>query len=350
MKAVEIGKRVIGTDHPPFVVAEMSGNHDGSLETALKIVDAAAEAGADAIKLQTYTADTMTLDCDAPDFLVKPNNPLWKGERLYSLYAKAHTPWEWHKPIFDRARARGILAFSSAFDATSVDFLESLDVPAYKIASFENNHVPLLRKIASTGKPVVMSTGMTTLSDLDESVSVLQDAGCRDLVLLKCTSMYPASPRESNLSAIPHLAKAFDCVVGLSDHTPGIAVPVAAVALGARFIEKHLCLDRAGGGVDAAFSLDPPEFKALVDACRMSFEAIGRERIEIAPGEKPNREYKRSIYIAEDVAAGDVLTAENVRIVRPGKGLAPKYYDIVLGRRVSRSVKKGTPLSWDLIA
>ena len=333
----------------PFIIAEMSGNHNQSLERALAIVDAAAAAGVDAVKIQTYTADTMTLDIAAGEFFIADQDSLWKGESLYNLYEKAHTPWEWHKPIFERCKEHGILGFSTPFDDTSVDFLEELDVPCYKIASFENVDLPLIRKVAWTGKPMIVSTGMTTVSELEDLVRAARENGCRDLTLLKCTSSYPASAEGTNLRTIPHMRELFNCEVGLSDHTLGIGVAVTSVALGASVIEKHFTLSRADGG-DAAFSLEPDEMAQLVRECRSAALAMGEVCYKIAEQEKKSLRFRRSLYIVEDMKAGDVITAENMRRIRPGLGLSPKYYEAVLGRRVKCDVARGTALSWDVLA
>lgn len=347
--SLDICGRRYGVDAPPLVIAEMSGNHNHSLERALAIVDAAAAAGAQALKIQTYTADTITLEVDTEGFVVTDPSSLWAGRTLYDLYDEAHTPWEWHQAIFERARSRGMLAFSTPFDETAVDFLESLDVPCYKIASFENVHLPLIRKVASTGKPIIMSTGMATAEELEEAVSTARESGCRDLVLLKCTSTYPASPENTNLATIPDMRTRFGCAVGLSDHSMGLGVAVASVALGAVAIEKHFTLSRAEGGVDSAFSMEPAELEALVAETERAWLAVGAVSYGPTAAEKPSLQGRRSIYIAEDVRAGDVLTEHNVRIVRPGYGLAPKHWDAVLGREAIRDAAKGTPLSWDLI-
>ena len=333
----------------PFIIAEMSGNHNQSLERALALVDAAVAAGVDAIKIQTYTAETMTLDIDTGEFFIADPNSLWKGESLYHLYEKAHTPWEWHKPIFDRCKELGIMGFSTPFDDTSVDFLEQLGVPCYKIASFENVDLPLIRKVARTGKPIIASTGMTTVSELADLVQTARDNGCTDLTLLKCTSSYPSSPEGTNLRTIPHMRELFGCDVGLSDHTLGIGVAVASVALGATVIEKHFTLSRADGGVDAAFSLEPGEMAQLVRECRAAALAMGEVRYEMAEQEKKSLQFRRSLYIAEDMRAGDVLTEKNLRRIRPGHGLSPKHYDALLGQKVRCDVKRGTPMSWALL-
>jgi pseudaminic acid synthase len=346
MKDIQIGSYTIGSAHRPFIIAEMSGNHNQSLDKALAIVDAAAAAGAHAIKLQTYTPDTMTL---AGAYTIEDEGSLWKGRELYELYQQAYTPWEWHQTIFDRAREKGILAFSSPFDETAVDFLESLAVPCYKIASFENTDLPLLKKVAATGKPVIMSTGVAHLSDIDEAVRTLRAHGCQDIILLKCTSTYPASPENTNLRTIPHLSQLFHCPVGLSDHTMGIGASVAAVALGASVVEKHFTISRAEGGVDAAFSLEPHELQALVTESERAFLALGYIQYGVQQAEQKSRLFKRSIYVSRDLAAGEAFSRDNIRVVRPGIGLEPKYYDQVLGKTAKTALKAGTPLTWDLL-
>jgi len=346
---VKIADRPIGPDAPPFVIAEMSGNHNASLDRALAIVDAAAETGAHAIKLQTFTADTMTLDIHEGEFFISDPNSLWRGQALHSLYQQAYTPWEWHAPIMARARERGLLCFSSPFDESAVDFLETLDVPCYKIASFECVDLPLIRKVAETGRPLIISTGMATVQEIAEAVDTARAAGCRDLVLLKCTSTYPASPENTHLRTIPHLRQLFGCEVGLSDHTMGIGAAVAAVALGASVIEKHFTLARADGGVDSAFSLEPAEMAGLVTESLRAWEALGEVRYGPTQAETRAVTRRRSLYIAQDLQPGDVLTTENLRRVRPGHGLSPRFYDTLLGRRVNREVKRGTPMSWDLL-
>ena len=333
----------------PFIIAEMSGNHNQSLERALAIVDAAADAGVDAVKIQTYTADTMTIDIDTGEFSISDKDSLWKGETLYHLYEKAHTPWEWHKAIFERCKERGIMGFSTPLDDTSVDFLEDLGVPCYKIASFENVDLPLIRKVARTGKPIIASTGMTTVAELSDLVQTARENGCTDLTLLKCTSSYPASPEGTNLRTIPHMRELFGCAVGLSDHTLGIGAAVASVALGATVIEKHFTLSRVEGGVDAAFSLEPAEMAQLVRECRTAALALGAVSYERAEQEQKSLQFRRSLYVVEDMKAGDVFTEKNLRRIRPGMGLSPKYYDVLLGRCVKCDVKRGTPLSWALI-
>lgn len=346
---MQIANRTIGTGHRPFVIAEMSGNHNQSLERALEIVEAAAKAGAHALKIQTYTADTITLDVGEGEFFISDPNSLWKGTSLHKLYQQAYTPWEWHKAIFDRCSELGMIGFSTPFDETAVDFLEQLNVPCYKIASFENIHLPLIRKVAATGKPMIISTGMATVAELDDTVRAARAAGCNDIVLLKCTSSYPATPENTNIRTIPHLRELFGCEVGLSDHTMGTGVAVASVALGASVIEKHFTLCRADGGVDSAFSLEPAEMAALVVETERAWQALGEISYGVTQAEAKSIQFRRSIYIARDVAAGETLTVENLRCVRPGLGLPPKYYETLLGRKVNRDVKKGTPMSWDLL-
>jgi len=349
MSALSIGGRPVGRDQRPFVIAEMSGNHNQSLDRALAIVDAAAEAGADALKIQTYTPDTMTLDLDEREFhITDPDSP-WSGTSLYALYGQAFTPWDWHAPILARARERGLVAFSSPFDASAVEFLESLDVPCYKIASFENTDIPLIRRVAATGKPVIISTGMASDVELDETVRAARDAGCRDLVLLKCTSTYPASPEHSNLLTIPDLRQRFSCEAGLSDHTLGLGVAVASVALGATVIEKHLTLDRRAGGVDSTFSMEPHELAQLVTETTRAWQALGSVSYGPTAAEEPSLRFRRSLYIVADVKAGEPLTAAHVRAIRPGLGLPPKCLDEVIGRRAAVDVARGTPLAWDLL-
>ena len=347
---MRIANRMIGMGHGPFVIAEMSGNHNQSLERALEIVDAVAASGAHALKLQTYTADTMTLDLAEREFFISDPNSLWKGASLYKLYQEAHTPWEWHKPIFDRCREKGLIYLSTPFDDSSVDFLESLEVPCYKIASFENTDLPLIRRVAATGKPLIISTGMATVAELDETVRTAREAGSNDLVLLKCTSTYPATPENTNIKTIPHLRELFNCEVGLSDHTMGVGVSVAAVALGATVLEKHFTLRRADGGVDSTFSLEPDEMRQLVLETERAWQSLGRVTYGPSEAEMKSLVFRRSIYVAKDLKAGDLLTTENMRCVRPGMGLPPKYYDIILGRRINRDTKKGTPMAWGLLA
>ncbi len=346
---MRIGDRRIGPDAPPFVIAEMSGNHNQSLDRALEIVDAAAAAGAHGLKIQTYTADTMTLPISTGEFFIDDEESLWHGKSLHDLYQVASTPWEWHEAIFERAREKGVIAFSTPFDETAVDFLEELDVPCHKIASFENAHLPLIRKVAATGKPLIISTGMATLAELDETVRTARENGCEDLILLKCTSTYPATPENTNLNTIPHLRELFGCEVGLSDHTLGIGVGVASVALGATVIEKHFTLDRSEGGVDSAFSMEPVEMRALVEETDRAWQALGGVRYGPLPAEMASMQFRRSLYIAEDMKAGDRLTDRNLRVVRPGHGLAPKEFERVIGSRVNRDLERGTALTWDHI-
>jgi len=345
MTEISIGGRPVGPAHKPFIIAEMSGNHNQSLDRALALVDAAAAAGVDALKLQTYTADTITMDTGFT--IDEDGQSLWEGKSLYQLYQEAYTPWEWHAELFARARQHGLLAFSSPFDETAVDFLEGLDVPAYKIASFENAHWPLLRKVAATGKPVIVSTGAATLAEIDEAVRVLRTAGCRELVLLKCTSTYPASPADTNLRTIPVLAETFGCPIGLSDHTMGVGASVAAVALGACVIEKHFTLSRAEGGVDSAFSLEPQELASLVAETERAHQALGSVQLGIQPAEEKSRLYKRSIYVARPIAAGEAFTSDNLKIIRPGDGLWPRHWELVLSRRATRDLQPGTALTWE---
>lgn len=350
MTGLCIGGRAVGGAYPPFVIAEMSGNHNKSLDRALAIVDAAADAGAHAIKVQTYTADTLTLDVDRPEFTIDDPKSLWAGRSLHALYAEAFTPWEWHKPIFERARERDLVAFSTPFDETAVDFLESLDVPCYKIASFENVHIPLIRKAASTGKPLVLSTGMATIEEIGEAIDAARDAGCQALLLLKCTSTYPATAEDSNLRTIPDMRERFACPVGLSDHTLGTTVAIASVALGAVAIEKHFTLSRADGGVDSTFSLEPLEMEGLVQDTQRAWLALGGVSYGPSQAEEHSVRLRRSLYIAKDMKAGDSLDEENLKVVRPGNGLAPKYYGELLGRRIAYDAPKGTPVTWELLA
>ena len=350
-----IGQHTVGLNHPPFVIAEMSGNHNGSLDRALDIVRAAAAAGAQAVKIQTYTADTMTLDVDRPEFRVSDDHPLWGGRSLWDLYDEAKTPYEWHGPIFELARSLGVVPFSTPFDASAVDLLESLGQEVYKIASLEITDTPLVRRVAATGKPVILSTGGATLAQVDAAVTAARAAGCQGLVVLACTTSYPAPPEESNLRQIPMLSTAFDVVAGLSDHTMGTAVATAAVALGARVIEKHVTLDRNDGGVDSAFSLEPHELKSLMESTREAFDSLGDGRFAPSKAEAESNRARRSLYVTVDVAAGDEVTvgyrpAEgNVRAVRPGGGLTPGAADEVHGRRFARDVAAGTALTWDLL-
>jgi N-acetylneuraminate synthase len=327
----------------------MSGNHNQSLERALEIVDAAAKAGADAVKLQTYTAQTMTLDVHEPGFVIDDPKSLWAGRQLFELYKEAHTPWDWHAPIMARAALHGMHCFSTPFDETAVDFLSSLDVPAYKIASFENTDLPLIQKVAKTGKPMIISTGTANLAEIDDAVRVAREAGCKDLVLLKCTSTYPSLPTSTNILTIPYMRKIFGCEVGLSDHTMGIGAAIAAVSHGASVIEKHFTLSRADGGVDSSFSMEPEEMNSLVVETERAWQSLGEVSFGPNLDEMKSLVFRRSVYIAEDIKAGDTLNRINLRCVRPGHGLAPKYYELLLGRRVNADVKKGMPMSWNLI-
>jgi pseudaminic acid synthase len=339
----------IGKEYSPFIIAEMSGNHNQSLDRALKILKAAASTGAHAMKLQTYTADSLTLNVNEGEFFIKDKKSLWKGKSLYELYQKAYTPWDWHEPIMKQARKLGMLCFSTPFDETAVDFLEELNVPAYKIASFENTHLPLIKKVASTGKPMIISTGMATLAELDETVCTVREAGCEQFVLLKCTSTYPAKPENSNVLTIPHMRELFGCEVGLSDHTMGVGAAVAAVAHGATVIEKHFTLRRADGGVDSDFSLEPEEMKQLVIETERAWQSLGRIKYGPTEAEKTSMKFRRSIYVTENIKAGNILTNENLRCIRPGNGLPPKYFDLLIGCKVNRDVRKGTALGWEMI-
>ena len=346
---IQIAGRSVGPGHPPFVIAEMSGNHNQSLPRALELVEAAARAGAHALKLQTYTADTMTLDVQGDGFQIRDGGSLWRDASLYQLYQQAHTPWEWHEPLFARARELGMLAFSTPFDESAVEFLESIGAPCYKIASFENIDLPLIRRVARTGKPMIISTGMASLAELEECVDAARAAGCHDLVLLKCTSTYPASPENTNVMTIPHMRELFGCQVGLSDHTMGVGASVAAVALGATVIEKHFTLRRADGGVDSSFSLEPAELGQLVIETERAWQSLGQVRYGPTPAERPSLQFRRSLYVVRDVQPGETLTRENVRAIRPGLGLAPKHLEEVLGRTVTQALARGTPLSWAVL-
>jgi len=339
----------ISRSNEPFIIAEMSGNHNQSLDKALQIVEKAAESGVHAIKLQTYTADTITLNVKKNEFFIDDKDSLWKGNSLYDLYKIAHTPWEWHEEIIKKAKELNIICFSTPFDETSVDFLEELNVPAYKIASPEIIHLPLIKKVAETGKPIFMSTGMASISEISEAVDTARSSGCQNIILFKCTSSYPASPKNSNIITLPHMRKLFNCEVGLSDHTLGIGAPIAAVAQGAVAIEKHLTLDRDEGGVDSAFSLEPKEFKSLVVESKRAWLSLGKINYGPTKSEEKTLNFRRSIYVAEDLLKGAMFNINNLRIVRPGLGIHPKYYNIILGRKINRDVKKGTPFKWDLI-
>jgi len=345
----EIAGRKIGAGHPAYIIAELSANHNQDYQTAVTLVRAAAEAGADAIKLQTYTADTITIDCDNEHFQIRKGT-LWDGKVLHQLYREAFTPWEWQPKLMAEAKACGIHCFSSPFDATAVDFLEGLDVPAYKLASFELIDLPLIRKIAGTGKPLIMSTGMATLDEIDEGVRTARGAGVGQLALLRTNSGYPASPTEINLRCMANLSDTFSVVTGLSDHTLGIAVPVAAVALGASIIEKHFTMSRAVPGPDVAFSLEPAEFRAMVEAVRTAEQAVGRVQYGPTERELASRQFRRSLFVVEDVKKGELFTSDNVRSIRPASGLHTRHLDVVLGRRAAHDAAKGTPMSWDLLA
>ncbi len=345
---MKIADKEIGCNHKPFIIAEMSGNHNRSLDHALKIVDAAAESGVDALKLQTYTPDTMTLNVDRGEFLISDKDSLWQGRTLYDLYSEAQTPWDWHKLILEKAKEKGIIVFSTPFDDTSIDFLEALDVPCYKIASFENTDLPLIRKVAATGKPLIISTGMATVTELAETVDTARNNGCEDLILLKCTSSYPASPEDSNLLTIPHMRELFGCEVGISDHTMGVGVPVASIALGATVIEKHFTIDRSAGGVDSAFSMEPGEMQELVDESAKVWQAMGQVSYGPTNAEKKSLTFRRSLYFSSDIKKGERVSENNVRSVRPGLGLAPRYLEVIVGMTVTKDVKSGTPVDWSL--
>jgi pseudaminic acid synthase len=346
---ITIANQKIGAGQRPFVIAEMSGNHNQSLERALEIVDAAAKTGVHALKIQTYTPDTMTIDLDEREFHIGDPESLWSGTSLYKLYGQAHTPWEWHKPIFERAKEHGLIVFSTPFDGTSVDFLESLNVPCYKIASFENTDLPLIRRVAATGKPIIISTGMASIAELDETVRAARDAGCKHLILLKCTSTYPATPANTNILTIPHMRELFGCEVGLSDHTMGVGVSVASVALGATVVEKHFTLSREDGGVDSAFSMEPIEMQQLVQETERAWQALGTVSYGATAAEKKSMVFRRSLYVVTDMRAGDVLTKDNVRAIRPGLGLPTKYKEVLTGRAVNKDIQRGTPVSWDIL-
>jgi len=346
---MQISGRTIGAAAAPLVIAEMSGNHNQSLERALEIVDAAAAAGVHALKIQTYTPDTMTIDVDIGEFHISDPDSLWAGKSLYNLYREAYTPWEWHRPIFDRARQHGLIAFSTPFDESAVDFLEALGAPCYKIASFENVDLPLIRRVAATGKPMIISTGMATAAEIDDAVRAARQSGCRDLVLLKCTSTYPATPENTNILTIPNMRDLFGCEVGLSDHTMGVGVAVASVALGASIIEKHFTLRRTDGGVDSAFSMEPPEMAQLVVESKRAWQSLGKVSYGPTAAETKSTVFRRSLYFVTDVEEGEQITPENVRVIRPGCGLPPRYLEVVLGMRARRAVRRGTPVSWDAI-
>lgn len=347
--SIKIGHRYVGKDHEPFIIAEMSGNHNHSLERALEIVDAAARCGAHALKIQTYTAETMTLNLRHDEFFIKDKNSLWEGKSLYELYQLAHTPYEWHKPIFDRCKSHNMIYLSTPFDITAVDFLESFNPEVYKIASFENTDIPLIKKVAQTGKPMIISTGMATVEELDLTVRTARENGCKDLILLKCTSSYPSSPKDTHILTIPHMRELFKLQVGLSDHTMGVGAACASVALGATVVEKHFTLSRAEGGVDSAFSLEPAEMAQLVVETKRAWEAMGEVTYGPTEIEKKSLVFRRSIYISEDVKAGDILTTKNLRCIRPGLGLPPKHYDLLLGRKVKADLPKGTAMKMEYV-
>jgi len=349
LREIKVGDRFIGKNHAPFIIAEMSGNHNQSLDRALEIVVAAAKAGAHALKIQTYTADTMTLDLNHGEFFIQDKNSLWKGRSLYNLYQEAYTPWEWHGPIFEKCKEFGMIYLSTPFDSTSVDFLEKFNPPIYKIASFENTDIPLIKRVAQTGKPMIISTGMASIAELDLTVKTARENGCKDLILLKCTSSYPSTPENTNILTIPHMSELFDLEVGLSDHTMGVGAACGSVALGATVIEKHFTLKRADGGVDSAFSLEPDEMALLVEESKRAWEALGKVSYGVTEIEKKSLVFRRSVYICEDVKEGDVLNDKNLRCIRPGLGLPPKDYEMLLGRTVKKALPKGTAMSWEYV-
>ncbi len=347
-KEIKIGNRIISEDSPTFIIAEMSANHLMDFDRAVEIMKAAKEAGADAIKVQTYTPDTITLDCDAPCFQITQGT-IWDGTTLHKLYQTAYTPWEWQSRLKAIAEEMGLIFFSSPFDLSSVDFLEEMDIPVFKIASFEINDIPFIKKIAQTGKPIIISTGIAYLADIELALKTCKEAGNENVILLKCTSAYPAPYEDTNLKTISSLKEVFDCIVGLSDHTMGSAVAGAGVALGAKIVEKHLTLRRADGGADAAFSMEPEEFKEMVDHIRMIEKAVGKVTYELTPKQLKSREHSRSLFVARDMKAGDVFTADNLRSVRPSCGLHTKYYEDILGKKIKKDATLGTPMSWDLV-
>lgn len=346
-KSFQIGKHTLGTGYPPYIIAEISGNHNQDLNRAFSIIDAAQGAGVHAVKIQTYTADTITIDHDGEEFLIKGG--LWKGRKLYELYEEAHTPWDWHKQLFDHAAKRGITLFSSPFDKTAIDFLEDLNAPAYKIASFEVIDLPLVRYAAETGKPLIISTGLASRDEIREAIETVRACHNQNLVVLHCVSGYPSDPAEANLATMGDIAREFDVLTGLSDHSYGIGVPVAATALGACVIEKHITLSRAEGGVDSDFSLEPQEFADLVENCRIAQASLGTVNYDLKASEVENQRFRRSLYAVADIAEGADLTEENFRSIRPGLGLKPKYYDDVMGKTATRDIARGTPLSWDML-
>jgi N-acetylneuraminate synthase len=350
MHPITIAGKAVSSDDETFIIAELSGNHQQNFALAKEMIKHAAKAGVDAIKLQTYTADSMTLDSTKEEFVIKQKGNLWQGRRLHSLYAEAATPYEWHEELFSYAKSLGLIAFSSPFDKDAVDMLERLNVPCYKVASFENNDLPLIEYIASKGKPVILSTGMASLAEIDEAVRCIRKQGNQQIILLKCTSTYPASPENTNLATIPHMQQSFGCLVGLSDHTTGIGASIASVAMGACVIEKHFVLDRSAGGVDAAFSLEPNELADLVRETKTAKQALGQVRYGGTEAEEKSKLYRRSIYVSSDIKAGEVFTELNLQVVRPGFGMPPKYWDAVLGRKARKDLDKGTPLSWELFS
>lgn len=345
---VAIAGRPIGRGHEPYVICELSGNHNGNLDRALQLLEAAAGTGADAVKIQTYTADTLTIDHDGPEFQIEGG--LWDGRTLHDLYQEAHTPYEWHGALFERARELGVTLFSSPFDESAVDLLDSLGSPAFKIASFEAIDLPLIAYTARKGKPMIISTGMSNLGEINDAVRTARENGCSDLILLHCVSSYPAPDEDSNIRTVAHLGDAFGCVSGLSDHTLGSAVAVASIALGGSVVEKHFTLARGDGGPDAAFSLEPAEFTGLVTDCKRAFRALGRVNYDLCGSERGSMVFRRSLYIVRDVAEGETLTRQHVRSIRPGYGLAPKHLDEVLGRPAARALARGTALAWDMVA
>ncbi len=347
-KEIKIGNKTVGENHPAMIVAELSGNHNGDYNRAIEIIHAAKEAGADAIKLQTYTADTITIDCDKPWFMT-PGDGLWAGRTLHNLYEEAYTPWEWHEGLFAEAKKLGMEAFSSPFDPTSVDYLENLNVPAYKIASFEINDIPLIRKIAKLGKPIIFATGIAYEEDIELALNTCREEGNDQVILLKCVSAYPTPYNLVNLRMMQNLRDKYDCVVGLSDHTPGGTIPVGSIALGARMIEKHLTLNRSAGGVDDAFSMEPSEFAQMVKEVRIMEEALGSYEYKLTDKQIKERGLSRSLFVVKDIRKGETITEENVRSIRPGIGMHTKHYEEVLGRKASQDIEKGTPLSWELI-
>lgn len=349
IKEISISGRKIGKNHKPFIIAEMSGNHNGDLKRALQIVESAAKSGADAIKFQTYTASTMTLNIKEGEFLIDNKSSLWSGRNLYDLYEQAHTPWQWHKELFDFARKLGLIPFSSPFDASAVDFLEELGCPCYKIASFEIIDIPLIKKAASTGKPLIMSTGMAQKQEIAEALTAAQSVGCKNIILLKCTSTYPALPTNANITTIPSMSEDFSVPVGLSDHTLGIGVAIASIALGAVAIEKHFTLDRNDGGVDSAFSLEPEELKNLVVESERAWQSLGKVTYGCSRDEEKSLQYRRSLYVVEHISKGEKFSNNNIKSIRPGLGLLPKYIDEIIGKHAACDLKKGTALKREFI-